>query len=135
MRTRPPMHRPSGSAPRHDAIAMREKNDPARARLKKFRGSGRSKRFMYWHAARWPMCCDPFGHHERGGVSVLRADGHHVIHARERETRLVERNVAPVCRACHNKITDMESNGTPTLHLFKPFQTRVDERNAQKAGT
>lgn len=85
------------------------------------RNSGAWKRFVEWHKRRFPLCCDPFGVHDRPEPSEQR---HHIVPLRDDISKsLCAMNVAPLCTACHVRIEQMEKAGKPTTHLFAAWRT------------
>lgn len=72
--------------------------------------------------SRNPVCCDPFGEHTLGPEPAK--DVHHVFPLiTHPHLALVEDNLRPLCRSCHNRIEAMERRGEPTQELFNHAQT------------
>lgn len=93
----------------------------------RIRNSHRWQRFREWFRRRYPLCCDPFGHHAEDGVIEATDHVHHIIGLEERsDLAFDDRNCAPLCTACHARVEAMERRGEPTVHLFKEWQGEVD---------
>ena len=66
-----------------------------------------------------PLCCDPFGHHAADGVVVPAAQVHHIVALKDAPGLAYDAtNLAPVCTACHARISAMERAGADTRVLF-----------------
>lgn len=64
-----------------------------------------------------PICCDPFAEHRYGPEPT--EDIHHVVGLAADPTQAHdEANLRPLCRACHNRVEQMERSGESTQHLF-----------------
>lgn len=107
---------------RHSAKTVydqtRRKADPVLARNDKIRSGGNWKKCREINRAQNPLCFDPFKDH--GGWPVPMTDTHHILPlATHPHLAYDQSNLVSLCRACHNKIEQMERAQQPTEHLFK----------------
>ena len=79
--------------------------------------------------ARFPICCDPFGDHDRDGRVEPTAHAHHIEPLEKRPDLAFEPlNLAPLCVACHSAVEAMEKRGEATADLFDSFRVELMER-------
>lgn len=70
---------------------------------------------------KWPLCCDPFA----SGCRQPTAQINHIEGLASRpDLAYVESNHAPVCTACHAKVSAIERRGDDTASLFAGWQSR-----------
>jgi len=75
------------------------------AALQKLRTSKRWGRLRKFFLANNPLCQDPFGVHEREGVTTPVEEIHHIKPAgKHPHLFFAENNLAGLCRACHRRI-------------------------------
>ena len=109
-------------APKHKAHTLSRATEMERAerqRVWRIRHSRRMSAFARRFRTAHPLCCDPFGEHEKDGVSRLTNQMHHVkpLEAHP-ELAFVEDNCRPLCTGCHARIEAMERRGLSTEALF-----------------
>ena len=69
--------------------------------------------------SRRPVCADPFRHHAEDHVVVPATQVHHIVALRDAPGLAHDAaNLAPLCAACHARISAMERAGVPSAHLF-----------------
>lgn len=54
-----------------------------------------------------PLCVDPFGTHKEIGETVLADEVHHIKPLKVGGTN-EDKNLAPLCKSCHSRITALE---------------------------
>ena len=93
-------------------------SDPAQAEATRIRNGATWQRCRDIYKAQHPFCCDPFNIHGEAGAPTEHV--HHIIPLhREPSLAYTESNLAPLCRACHDRAEAMERRGEPTSRLFK----------------
>lgn len=98
------------------------RNSPALREAQRLRGSTAWKRLRHAVMSSSPLCCDPFGVHTLGPEPAI--DIHHVQGLLTHPHLALEpTNLRPLCRACHNRVEQMERSGKPTQHLFTHAST------------
>jgi 5-methylcytosine-specific restriction protein A len=93
------------SAPLHDPTPN-AKRAPSRSIDDGFYSLARWRLLRMSHLVRQPMCCDPFGEHEREGRDQRATDVDHVVGRLERpDLEMVESNLQSLCKRCHSRKT------------------------------
>ena len=79
-------------------------NPQGETQAKQLRDSHAWERMSKQYRKRFPLCLDPYGHHERDGVIVAAVEVHHIVPVTEAPERgLDESNLAQLCRDCHER--------------------------------
>jgi len=79
--------------------------DPALRRAKQIRSSARWRRVRAKQMSRQPLCADPFGQHERDGITIAGEQVHHVKPLRTHADLAFDlSNLMTVCIGCHAKL-------------------------------
>lgn len=69
--------------------------------------------------AKYPLCYDPFDHHEKYDEAEPSTDVHHIKLVRDyHHLAFKESNLVGLCRRCHNKVDAMIDSGKDTEYLF-----------------
>ena len=85
----------------------------------KFRGGRRWQKFRRWFRNGSPLCCDPFGDHERERRVAAATCVHHVVGLTiAPELGLDEDNCVALCMKCHAQVEQRERRGERTQQLF-----------------
>ena len=83
---------------------------------RKIRSSGAWQKLQARKLQEDPLCCDPFGNHDRHEPAQ---QVHHIEPIVERPDLALDwDNLASVCTECHGRLNAMERSGKPTHHLF-----------------
>ena len=68
---------------------------------------------------KFPLCYDPFDHHDKYGEAEPSTDVHHIKQIRlHHHLAFVESNLVGLCNRCHQKVDALEFKNVDTLHLF-----------------
>lgn len=102
MPSRPPWHRVKAARMDKGPAPRRERDPQAQA----FYNSTRWKRARKVAMDRTcRLCSDPYGEHQRAGITMPADDVHHIQpRAKRPDLELVDSNLMPLCRACHNRL-------------------------------
>ncbi len=71
----------------------------------KIRRSRKWTEYRLFFLQKFPLCCDPFGEHEKIGYVAPAETAHHVLGVAERpDLAFEETNIKPLCNHCHGLV-------------------------------